>query len=62
MRSVPAVLPLMMEPWSITTLDKVWTPPPNPAALFPEIVLLWMENCTEPGDKLAGWKMRIPQP
>src|SRR5215467_12787591 len=41
--SVPAILPLITVPWSIDMEALVSIPPPNPAALFPEIVLEWMK-------------------
>src|SRR5215472_4262982 len=46
--AVPALLLLMMVPWSISVFAVMLRPPPKPAAWFPEIVLEWITVCLEP--------------
>src|SRR5215813_478810 len=56
---VPAVLPLMTVPWSTSRFTEFQTPPPNPADLLPEIVLLWIMVCREFG---VFVKVKMPPP
>src|SRR5262249_2400202 len=60
--SVPAILPLMIVPASINKLVLLSIPPPNPADLFPDMVLEWIKVSAVVALTFCGAKATMPPP